>query len=175
MVEKNIQIKQHNGTDWDSLFPKTKAAVTLMSDGKTVETTIGSVLTSLAGKTTLSQVKSEVEKVVGSAPAALDTLKELADALEGDPNFASTITNSLSGKVDKVSGKSLSSNDFTTALQSKLNSLKDHTSEISGLQTSKADKKDVYSKTEVDVKISAAGIPVSQTAPTDSTLWFEEI
>ena len=38
---------------------------------------------------------------MGSAPAALDTLNELAAALGNDPNFATTITNSLAGKQPK--------------------------------------------------------------------------
>ena len=36
--------------------------------------------------------------MVGSAPAALDTLNELAAALGNDPNFATTMLNSLAGK-----------------------------------------------------------------------------
>jgi len=36
--------------------------------------------------------------LIDSAPATLDTLNELAAALGDDPNFATTITNSLSGK-----------------------------------------------------------------------------
>lgn len=39
-----------------------------------------------------------IESVVGSAPEALDTLKELADALGDDPNFAATVTTALAGK-----------------------------------------------------------------------------
>ena len=36
--------------------------------------------------------------MVGSAPAALDTLNELAAALGNDPNFATTMLNALAGK-----------------------------------------------------------------------------
>lgn len=36
--------------------------------------------------------------LVGSSPAALDTLNELAAALGNDPNFATTMTNALAGK-----------------------------------------------------------------------------
>lgn len=45
-------------------------------------------------------VTTKIETVVGSAPEALDTLKELADALGNDANFASTITTQLAGKVN---------------------------------------------------------------------------
>ncbi|MEH9616504.1 MULTISPECIES: phage tail protein [unclassified Klebsiella] len=43
-------------------------------------------------------VKSAIAAMVGSAPAALDTLNELAAALGNDPNFATTMLNALSGK-----------------------------------------------------------------------------
>ena len=46
-------------------------------------------------------MKSAIAAMVGSAPAALDTLNELAAALGNDPNFATTITNSLAGKQPK--------------------------------------------------------------------------
>jgi len=42
---------------------------------------------------TYEQVKASIEAVVGSAPEALDTLKELSDALGGDANFSTTINN----------------------------------------------------------------------------------
>ena len=41
--------------------------------------------------------------VVDTAPAALNTLNELAAALGDDANYASTITNALAAKVDKTS------------------------------------------------------------------------
>ncbi len=43
-------------------------------------------------------MKSAIAAMVGSAPAALDTLNELAAALGNDPNFATTMLNALSGK-----------------------------------------------------------------------------
>lgn len=53
-------------------------------------------------------VQALVASLISGAPGALDTLKELADALGGDPNFANTIINALSRKVsregDEMSG-----------------------------------------------------------------------
>jgi hypothetical protein len=57
-------------------------------------------LTSYATET---YVDNEVANLVNSAPDALDTLNELAQALDSDPNFATTITNELSLKVDTSS------------------------------------------------------------------------
>ncbi|HGU6590324.1 TPA: phage tail protein [Escherichia coli] len=46
---------------------------------------------------TTAFVKSAIAGMVGSAPAALDTLNELAAALGNDPNFATTMLNALAG------------------------------------------------------------------------------
>ncbi|EBA8023554.1 phage tail protein [Salmonella enterica subsp. enterica serovar Montevideo] len=43
-------------------------------------------------------VASSIAAMVDSAPAALDTLNELAAALGNDPNFATTMINALAGK-----------------------------------------------------------------------------
>ncbi|EBY8746592.1 phage tail protein [Salmonella enterica subsp. enterica serovar Waycross] len=47
---------------------------------------------------TTAFVKSAIAAMVGSAPAALDTLNELAAALGNDPNFTTTMLNALAGK-----------------------------------------------------------------------------
>ncbi|HIB8968262.1 TPA: hypothetical protein ACWYF3_004128 [Citrobacter freundii] len=43
-------------------------------------------------------VQAAVAALVGSSPEALDTLAELANALNNDPNFATTVLNALAGK-----------------------------------------------------------------------------
>lgn len=40
---------------------------------------------------TLAQITSAIAKVIGSSPEALDTLEELADALEDNPNYIKNI------------------------------------------------------------------------------------
>jgi len=54
----------------------------------------------LDGKTTETYVNTQITNVIGAAPAALDTLTELAAALGDDANFATTVTTALAGKVD---------------------------------------------------------------------------
>lgn len=49
-----------------------------------------------------SFVQTAIAALVASAPGTLDTLKELADALGNDPNFATTITNLIAEKLDKT-------------------------------------------------------------------------
>lgn len=68
-------------------------------------------------------ISAAVNGLINGAPGALDTLIELANAMGNDPNFATTITNALATKVDKVTGKGLSTEDFTTVLLSKLNGI----------------------------------------------------
>ena len=64
-----------------------------------------------------SALTTAVSEVISASPAALDTLKELADALGSDPNFATTITNALTQKVAKVDiVNSLSSTETTKPL-----------------------------------------------------------
>lgn len=47
-------------------------------------------------------VAQAIAALVNSAPGALDTLQELAQALGNDANFAATVTNALAGKVSKA-------------------------------------------------------------------------
>lgn len=49
---------------------------------------------------TTAFVKAALAALVGSSPEALDTLNELATALGNDPNFATTMTNALAGKME---------------------------------------------------------------------------
>lgn len=72
---------------------------------------------------TKEYVTQKISELVNSAPETLDTLNELATALNNDPNFATTIVTQLGTKVDKVEGKQLSTEDFTTALKTLLESL----------------------------------------------------
>jgi hypothetical protein len=46
-------------------------------------------------------ISTAVNNLINGAPGALDTIKELADSLGDDPNFATTITNLLANKSDK--------------------------------------------------------------------------
>lgn len=75
---------------------------------------------SISGLATETYVNNKVAGIVNSAPEALDTLNELAAALGDDPHFATTIATQIGGKVDKVNGKGLSTNDYTTTEKNKL-------------------------------------------------------
>ena len=53
---------------------------------------------------TQSYVGTAISNLVDSSPAALDTLNELAAALGDDPNFATTVTNSIATKLPLAGG-----------------------------------------------------------------------
>ena len=84
-----------------------KANAALASAQAYADSAVSSV--DLSGYATETYVDSAVAGVVNSAPAALDTLNELAAALGDDANFASTMTSSLAGKLDN-SGDTMTGN-----------------------------------------------------------------
>lgn len=81
MAKKHIIIKNHNGKDWDILYPETEVTQVITQNGQTLDIEI-------------------------------------------------------SKKVDKVSGKQLSTNDFTNALKTKLENLNE-TVQVSATEPTK--------------------------------------
>lgn len=69
---------------------------------------------------TKEEVLEKIKNIIGTAPEALDTLSEIANALNNDPDFAGTITKELANKVDKIEGKGLSTENYTSAEKAKL-------------------------------------------------------
>lgn len=81
-------------------------------------------LTSLpTGEGIDSKISAAIDELIGGAPAAYDTLKEIADYIAAHKDVADALTAAVGGKVDKEAGKGLSANDFTDALKKKLDSL----------------------------------------------------
>ncbi len=91
------------------------------ADGNSYKYTFAALLSFIVtntGSVTMSNVNAAISNainnLVASAPGALDTLKELADALGDDPNFATTVTNLIAGR-ELLANKAtdLTSNDDT--------------------------------------------------------------
>jgi phage-related tail fiber protein len=61
--------------------------------------TLLSVFTNDSGYQTAANVTSAIQAVVGAAPAALDTLQEIADQLANDESVVAALTTTVSGKV----------------------------------------------------------------------------
>lgn len=68
-------------------------------------------------------VSSAIDDLIGGAPATYDTLKEIADYLATHQNEYTALLSTVSDKQDKVTGKGLSSNDFTDAYKAVLDGL----------------------------------------------------
>jgi uncharacterized protein YfiM (DUF2279 family) len=60
--------------------------------------------TATADAATKGYVDTSVSNLIAAAPAALDTLNELAAALGDDANFSTTVTNSLAAKLPLAGG-----------------------------------------------------------------------
>lgn len=87
-----------------------------------------------------SAIAGKIAEVVAEAPESFDTLKEIADWIDTHADSASAMNSAIQAnaaniekKVDKVEGKTLSSNDFTDVYKSKVD--------------------DTYVKAEVDSKL----------------------
>lgn len=82
-----------------------------------------SLLQDISKKAEREDIEQAIAELIGSAPEALDTLYELAEALGNDPEFATTVMTMINGKVDKIDGKGLSTEDYTTEEKQKLASI----------------------------------------------------
>jgi hypothetical protein len=112
-------------TDLSSYYTKleTDSEISDAISGKanTTHTHTSSDITDLS-----SEISSAVSALVDSAPATLDTLNELAAALNDDPSFATTISNQIGEKQDKVLGVSDTEIGYldgvTSSIQTQINS-----------------------------------------------------
>ncbi|VFS60054.1 Uncharacterised protein [Kluyvera cryocrescens] len=77
-----------------------KASPTLTGTPKAPTATAGNNSTQLA---TTAFVQAALVALINGAPATLDTLKEIADAINNDPNFSTTINNALALKAPLAS------------------------------------------------------------------------
>lgn len=60
---------------------------------------------------TPAQIDARIQAVIGTSPAALDTLVELAAAMNNDPDFAASMTVALSAKADKSTTYTIAQSD----------------------------------------------------------------
>lgn len=86
-----------------------------------------------------SYTDTKLSELVNGAPEAMDTLKELADAIASNSDVMSALQSSIGNKVDKVSGKGLSTNDYTTAEKTKLAGIAENANNYSHPSSHSAD------------------------------------
>ncbi len=93
-------------------------AVTYNGKSTTLAAALTEIFTGVSSLPTAEDVtatvKDEIGNLVNGAPESFDTLKEIADYIAEDKTAASALLETISGKVDKVEGKGLSTEDFTT-------------------------------------------------------------
>ncbi|MDE5772746.1 MAG: hypothetical protein K2I06_14190 [Ruminococcus sp.] len=101
---------------------------------------------------TNSLISEKVAEIVANAPEDFNTLKEISDWIESHEDSAAAMnsailanTTAITTKVDKVSGKGLSTNDFTDADKTRLDSLENY--DDTGI---KADVAELVSQTAIN-------------------------
>ena len=128
MAAKNIIIRKLVGEQLHDLMPKTVFAQVFDGTGKTLEqfaTDVASKLDAKADLTAFTELKTSFENLVKDAPETYDTLREIGEYLTTHQSEYDALCAVAAGKVDKVEGKQLSTEDFTTALKTKLEELYD--------------------------------------------------
>ena len=93
------EIEEITGLD-GQLNAKAPLASPALTGTPTAPTATGGTNTTQLATTEF--VVGEIARVIDSAPGALDTLNEIAAALGDDPNFATTITNQINGKLSST-------------------------------------------------------------------------
>ena len=98
-----------------------------------------------------AKITEKVAEIVADAPEDFDTLKEMSDWIDSHEDSAAAMnsaiqqnTTAIAGKVDKVSGKGLSTEDYTPTEKAKLAGLSNYddtalTSRVSALETTVGD------------------------------------
>lgn len=83
-------------------------------------------------------ISSAISELIGGAPETYDTLKEIADYIEKHKEVRVALDEAIGKKVDKVEGKGLSTEDFTTILKQKLENMAAVTEEEKNTWNAKA-------------------------------------
>ena len=93
-----------------------KAQVNGIAPGAVIDDSTTSTTKTWSSTKTNATISAAVAGLVASAPAALDTLTELAAALGGDANFASTTAAALGSRVRFDAAQTLTAPQKTQAL-----------------------------------------------------------
>lgn len=137
-------------TDYTQLENKPSInGVVLTGDKTTADLNLSTDLSNYYTKSqTDAKITEKVAEIVADAPEDFDTLKEMSDWIDSHEDSAAAMnsaiqqnTTAIADKVDKVAGKGLSTNDYTTEEKTKLAGLSnyDDTSILASLDT-KVDK-----------------------------------
>ena len=132
MAELKATIKAMYEGIINDLMIKTKTDNVYLPDGVTllsaklseIVTSINSMSTDIDALPTTSEVNTAIsaaiDDLIDGAPATYDTLKEISDWIATHQDEYAALIAAIAGKVDKVEGKGLSTEDYTTAEKTKL-------------------------------------------------------
>lgn len=131
--KENFDIEVANGNILDTSIVFIKDAKQIYTHGQLyscsyTESELQELLNNKADATDLTDILTQanqytddkVANLVGQAPEALDTVYELAEAMATNQDAVDVLNEAIGKKVDKVEGKGLSTNDYTTAEKDKL-------------------------------------------------------
>lgn len=115
-VEVDLSTAAGNALDWNAGTSQLDVNVTSVINAIPSGTfAVPGDIPSLTGYATESYVTTAIGNVIDSAPGALNTLNELAAAINDDASYAATITNALSEKAPLTSPTFTGTVDFTGA------------------------------------------------------------
>ena len=106
--------------------------VTYKGSETTLSNVLASILADISNLPTDTGIDAKIEAAKtavksdimgGAVPETLDTLKEIADYVEQHKEVAEALNEAIGNKVDKVEGKGLSTEDFTTEFKAILENL----------------------------------------------------
>lgn len=124
---KNVILKALIENEIVELMVKTNATNVMLDETTTLAAKLAEIITTLNTKATTDEMNSAIStaigNLIGGAPETYDTLKEISDYISAHADVVSGLNAAIGNKVDKVAGKGLSTNDFTTALKNKLDAI----------------------------------------------------
>lgn len=139
---KNIVLRKQIQEVLYDLMVKTITDQVYNSDSsKNLTTMLAEINASIAAKADgadLTELETKVNNLVTGAPEAYDTLLEISQYIETHQDEYQALLAISDNKVDKVPGKGLSTEDFTTELKTKLEALMDNATlqeKITSLET----------------------------------------
>lgn len=132
MSVRNAILKTKIENEIVELMIKSKVDNIYLEDGSTtLAAKLAEMIASIDEKAKKTDVTSEISSAVSTAvdgliagaPGTYDTLKEIADYIATHEEVTTALNAAIGNKVDKVEGKQLSTEDFTTAFKTKIESL----------------------------------------------------
>lgn len=132
MSVRNAILKTKLENEIVELMVKSQVTNIYMDDGTTtLAAKLAEMIASINEKAKKTEVTSEIstavseaiDGLIAGAPGTYDTLKEIADYITAHEEVVTALNAAIGNKVDKVEGKQLSTEDFTTAYKAILDGI----------------------------------------------------